>query len=329
MEDIKSIITCIDEFLEKESLIEVSPPNVSEYLEQKGVLNDSSKRKGKPLRDLLRANEIPHAYQNGSRWFIPHSNETKKVDGHIIEETKLRVKKVRSIKEVNGGKHKLKIIAETIRAKLRDHYGEEVKYTLEYKPEWLQGFPSAVKKSGFWPNICKAYSQLNEIKLDLETQLESYTQSSRAQSYDIWFHEPANFAVEFDEKQHFNQFRKSTLEHYNKTPINFDLQTYKELCCRVVKPGKSYFQKTKKNNDLFPYQGDSEAQDNRIRQRAFRDMLKDIYPLVMGFNGTFRIPYQFVTNKIKDFNEDDLRLVEQIVSKALVTIGTQNSNGAK
>lgn len=41
-------------------------------LDRLGLLRDSQTRKGKPLRDLLRAGLIEHAYQEGTRWFIDH-----------------------------------------------------------------------------------------------------------------------------------------------------------------------------------------------------------------------------------------------------------------
>lgn len=49
-----------------------------------------------------------------------------------------------------------------------------------------------------------------------------------------------------------------------------------------------------------------EKQDNRIRQRAFRDYLKDIVPVKLGYNPTVRISYQVTNNKIKEFTKEDL-----------------------
>lgn len=312
--DIQSIIVCIDQYLEKENLSEVSPPDVSGYLDQMGVLTDSDTRRGKPLRELLRAKKIPHAYQIGNRWVISHSNRKGSASSSVIKKSTPLAAKIISSKR---SKHKLEVIAESIKAKLSAHFGANVAYTLEYKPTWLQGFPNEVRDSKYWLNICKAYAELNDHKLDLNTRLESYSKQSRAQSFDIWFHEPANFAVEFDESQHFNQFRKSTFKFYNGVSLKFDINQYEELCTRIVRPGTSNFQKTKNNDWLFPYQGNNEAQDNRIRQRAFRDMLKDVYPLVIGYNSTFRIPYHLVNNKIKDFDKNDLNIVDQIIDKAL------------
>ncbi len=54
---------------------------------------------------------------------------------------------------------------------------------------------------------------------------------------------------------------------------------------------------------------DGDKQDNRIRQRAFRDFLKDVLPLENSVNKTFRIPYIITNKKIKDFNKEDLKNV--------------------
>jgi hypothetical protein len=73
-----------------------------------------------------------------------------------------------------------------------------------------------------------------------------------------------------------------------------------------VKAGTTGFQKIKKNL-LFPhFYPDSEKQDNRIRQRAFRDFLKDYLPTQIELNPTLRIPYTATNKKIKDFNQFDL-----------------------
>ncbi|SFO75155.1 hypothetical protein SAMN05428949_6474 [Chitinophaga sp. YR627] len=77
MADIKAIIKFLDDYLSKNNLSNIRPVEANELLEKQELLNDSKSRKGKPLRDLLRAGKIPHAYQTGgknSRWFIPHSN---------------------------------------------------------------------------------------------------------------------------------------------------------------------------------------------------------------------------------------------------------------
>ena len=60
--------------------------------------------------------------------------------------------------------------------------------------------------------------------------------------------------MEFDETQHFNQFRLITLENYaNYENSPFDLQQYLDISkSRIVKPGISGFHKLKSFDPLFP-----------------------------------------------------------------------------
>jgi hypothetical protein len=49
---------------------QISAVDAARALDRLGLLADSPSRRGKPLRDMLRAGRIEHAYQNGARWFI-------------------------------------------------------------------------------------------------------------------------------------------------------------------------------------------------------------------------------------------------------------------
>ncbi len=51
----------------------IGAPDANAVLERNGLLRDSSQRPGKPLRDLLRAGKLRHAYQQGRTWIIPIS----------------------------------------------------------------------------------------------------------------------------------------------------------------------------------------------------------------------------------------------------------------
>jgi len=73
MTEIDRIIYEIDEFLETRNQKTTTPVEINTYLERKGILKDSPTRPGKSIREILRRGEIPHAYQNGVKWFIPHS----------------------------------------------------------------------------------------------------------------------------------------------------------------------------------------------------------------------------------------------------------------
>lgn len=66
-------------------------------------------------------------------------------------------------------------------------------------------------------------------------------------------------------------------------------------------PQTSGFYKLRSQDYLFPPMYESEKQDNRLRQRAFRDFLKDIVPVKLGYNPTVRISSKVTNNRIKDF----------------------------
>lgn len=76
------IISTLDKYIEKNGIDALTAVEAAEILDEAEILNDSSSSPGKPLRDILRAGEIEHAYQfSNGKWFIPHSgkNYEKKV----------------------------------------------------------------------------------------------------------------------------------------------------------------------------------------------------------------------------------------------------------
>ena len=71
--DVKKITKFIDNYLETHQMEYITPPEANELLAEAGLLRDNKDRPGKPLRELLRHNKFPHAYQEGSLWRIPKS----------------------------------------------------------------------------------------------------------------------------------------------------------------------------------------------------------------------------------------------------------------
>lgn len=75
----KTIIEYLDGYLSKTGLSNITPIEANAVLAKAGLLQDSRDRPGKPLRDLLRKGNLPHAYQvggKGSGWAIPHSGSS-------------------------------------------------------------------------------------------------------------------------------------------------------------------------------------------------------------------------------------------------------------
>ncbi|MDY0143102.1 MAG: hypothetical protein RBR97_14530 [Bacteroidales bacterium] len=313
MADIERIINAIDEFLERKHQKTTTPVDINPYLEKEGLLSDSASRPGKPIREILRKGKICHAYQIGVNWFIPHSGNSSKNLKPIISPKTEKEIKPKKVKSNNG--HKLTPIGDLIIDLIEKKYNKKTSCFYEYKPNWLLSNPSKQLIKNHL-ELNELYSELTENKFTLIEKVEELSDKKlkQKQSFDIWIGEPFNFAVEFDEKQHFNQFRKITLDFYDKIKIKFPLKTYKELNKEIkIKPGKSGFTKLQSNDPLFPEMLEGEKQDNRIRQRAFRDFLKDLLPNENGFKPTLRIPYQVTNKSIGDFTETELRNVEKYI----------------
>lgn len=313
MADIERIIKAIDEFLERKHQQITTPVEINPYLETKGLLNDSASRPGLPIRKILRKGQIPHAYQIGVNWQIPHSGKTSRNLKPIPNSNS--EKEIKPPKAIPTNGHKLSPIGDLIVELIEKKYNKKPSCFYEYKPDWLLSNPSEQLIENR-PELHKLYEKLTENKFSLK---EKFTELSakklkQKQSFDIWIGEPFNFAVEFDEKQHFNQFRKITLDFYDKINIKYPIGLYKELNNEIeIKPGKSGFTRLKSNDPLFPEMLEGEKQENRIRQRAFRDVLKDLLPIENGFNPTLRIPYQVTNKSITDFTESELKNVENYI----------------
>ncbi len=211
--------------------------------------------------------------------------------------------------------NKLLPIAELIKELLESEFKVEANYGFEEGQDWLLNVPDKELYEEFWSDISNVYNKLIDNRWTLDDKINNLGNNylvSKAK-IDIWFNEPYNFICEFDEKQHFNQFRLITLENgYHNLNVAFDLGQYRELSLeRIIQPRKSGFEKLQGVDFLFPEMYEDVNQDNRIRQRAFRDYIKDIVPIKLGYNPTVRISYKVTNNHIKDFTEDDLNSVKE------------------
>ena len=75
---ITAIIKHLDEYLTRSGRQSIDPVEANALLEKAGLLRDSKDRPGKPLRNILRKGQLPHAFQlggKGSDWTIPHSSK--------------------------------------------------------------------------------------------------------------------------------------------------------------------------------------------------------------------------------------------------------------
>jgi hypothetical protein len=73
-----TITRFLDDYLTRTGRKSIDPVEANALLAKAGILRDSKDRPGKPLRDLLRKGQLPHAFQSGgkgSSWTIPLSSK--------------------------------------------------------------------------------------------------------------------------------------------------------------------------------------------------------------------------------------------------------------
>lgn len=210
---------------------------------------------------------------------------------------------------------KLKALADCLSKIFEQSFNCTVSYAFETQLAWLLSVPDRAVYDRVWADVSAVYGALVDNRWTLNERLQDYAEEIKGgrQRVDIWFDAPLNCMVEFDETQHFNQFRLKTLQAWNGyTQCSFDTDQYLALAKATTIPaGTTGFQRLKSFDPLFPPLLAGDAQDNRIRQRAFRDFLKDITPLVMPqVNPTIRISYMVTHGRIRDFIAADLEAVE-------------------
>lgn len=78
--NISAITSYLDDIMKKKRVDYLTPVEANRLLAKRGLLNDSPHRPGLPLRNLLRAKLLPHAFQvggKGSEWRIPRRSFRK------------------------------------------------------------------------------------------------------------------------------------------------------------------------------------------------------------------------------------------------------------
>jgi hypothetical protein len=110
--------------------------------------------------------------------------------------------------------------------------------------------------------------------------------------------------LEFDEEQHFNEFRAATLKCYGDAPVAFDTKAWLAASLAKKKLEGGGFAKAKP--PLFP------DLNGRHRQRAFRDALCDLIPPLHGFAPTLRIAKFEVRSWI--YSKDAERRMDELLS---------------
>lgn len=144
-------------------------------------------------------------------------------------------------------------------------------------PEWLQG-PGAEECGELWPLVRRIYRRLSGLSLPATMPIRE----RRAIDGVIGGRGKAWRLIEFDEAQHFNEYRALTLSFYPEDcPLGFPRDVWLTASRRGSLIGPPGYWSPKP--PVFPMDG------GRHRQRAFRDALADLLPPLHDFGPTLRI----------------------------------------
>ena len=144
-------------------------------------------------------------------------------------------------------------------------------------PGWLKR-PGRLECRSQWPLVQNIYSALTG------RELPDTMPPRERRTADGIFRAPDGrlFIFELDERQHFNEFRATTLSLYPRTmPLAFSPDHWFERCAQKRKLEGGSFAKPRP--PLFP------GTNGRHRQRAYRDALTDLLPSEYGFAPTLRL----------------------------------------
>lgn len=284
-----------------ELLLDVDPAELIEKLERwkNSPLNGTEKAVVEGLYPFI------HAVVSGKPL------ETKKPEVKVISTGKKDAPKIVLYKALAS------LVYQTVKNKILD----DSKYAISKKVAWLTGFPTKEQFPKTWESIKQIYHELNGFALHLDDVIAKNPHyKSEILEVDILLYKPHEMIVEFDEEQHFNQYRLITLESpFYHDYKGIDLRLYKDLSGRIIKGGtrEDGFHYLQKEDPLFPEKKGNLLQDNKDRQRAFRDFLKDMIAIEKGIGLTVRIPGSLVEWKRTGLSDADLELIAHDLTSRL------------
>ncbi len=145
--------------------------------------------------------------------------------------------------------------------------------------EWLCNKPTKEHFGDHYHSLIKLYEELNG-------DWDGTTRKAHGLlTPDAYFPAPYNFIFEFDELQHFTQYRELTFKYYPQNiPLAYTPNIYIDFCKQyhsfALAKGPDRFRR--KTTD-FPYV------NGRAAQRAFFDTFRDWLPTLHGLNPTLRL----------------------------------------
>ncbi len=128
---------------------------------------------------------------------------------------------------------------------------------------------------------------------------------------DCYFGGCYNFLFEFDEIQHFTEYKLLALQHYPiESRKGFDYDGYIDWCNKykfeALKKGPAGYRKPKPE---FPFE------NGRAAQRAYFDSFRDILPTLYGLNVTIRISEFEIGCGGSSESSPDRKAIEDILKK--------------
>ena len=145
--------------------------------------------------------------------------------------------------------------------------------------DWLRNKPSQKHFGERYDTLMQLYTELNGDWKGTSDKTDGYLIP------DAFFSKPYNFIFEFDELQHFTQYRQLTFKYYPENiPLAYTPEKYVKFCIQhhisALAKGPDRFRRRTAD---FPYV------NGRAAQRAFFDTFRDWLPPMHGLNPTVRI----------------------------------------
>ncbi len=177
--------------------------------------------------------------------------------------------------------------------------------------EWLQNKPSREHFGDHYDILMELYVELNGDWGGTSAKTDGYL------TPDAYFPEPYHFIFEFDELQHFTQFRELTFRYYpENVPLAYAPEEYLRFCkqhhAAALAKGPDRFRRRTAD---FPYV------NGRAAQRAFFDTFRDWLPPQHGLNPTVRLAEFEVTRILNGelTGNDAKTYMERLICNRIVT----------
>ena len=177
--------------------------------------------------------------------------------------------------------------------------------------EWLQNKPSREHFGDHYDILMELYVELNGDWGGTSAKTDGYL------TPDAYFPEPYHFIFEFDELQHFTQFRELTFRYYpENVPLAYAQEEYLRFCkqhhAAALAKGPDRFRRRTAD---FPYV------NGRAAQRAFFDTFRDWLPPQHGLNPTVRLAEFEVTRILNGelTGNDAKTYMERLICNRIVT----------